>query len=109
MPLLDRLLETRVRVIDYERITNARGNRLVYFGLYAGWGGFGIFFVFLLLFSMRSQPIICTQSSDVPTDPLTIASETIHCTGRSEIAMLCFLVLFSVSGVLSLPLVMWLL
>ncbi|XP_064400611.1 alpha-aminoadipic semialdehyde synthase, mitochondrial-like [Halichondria panicea] len=36
MPLLDALLEKRVRLVDYERILDNRGVRMVAFGQYAG-------------------------------------------------------------------------
>lgn len=39
MEALDAVLSRRVRLIDYEPITNDRGQRLVYFGLFAGYAG----------------------------------------------------------------------
>lgn len=39
MPLLDAILEKRIRLVDYERIVNEEGMRLVAFGQYAGMAG----------------------------------------------------------------------
>ncbi|KAB7495264.1 Alpha-aminoadipic semialdehyde synthase, mitochondrial [Armadillidium nasatum] len=39
MPLLDAILEKNIRLIDYERMVDERGNRLVAFGKYAGAAG----------------------------------------------------------------------
>jgi saccharopine dehydrogenase (NAD+, L-lysine forming) len=39
MPMLRRFLEQRCTVIDYERITDDEGKRLVFFGRYAGMAG----------------------------------------------------------------------
>ncbi|EDW03707.1 alpha-aminoadipic semialdehyde synthase, mitochondrial [Drosophila grimshawi] len=39
MPLLDAILEKKIRLIDYERIIDERGARLVAFGKYAGVAG----------------------------------------------------------------------
>lgn len=39
MPLLDAILEKKIRLIDYERIIDERGTRLVAFGKYAGVAG----------------------------------------------------------------------
>ncbi|XP_015791129.1 alpha-aminoadipic semialdehyde synthase, mitochondrial [Tetranychus urticae] len=39
MPLLDIVLERNVRLIDYERMVDAKGNRVVAFGRYAGIAG----------------------------------------------------------------------
>ncbi|GAB1600841.1 alpha-aminoadipic semialdehyde synthase, mitochondrial-like isoform X2 [Argonauta hians] len=39
MPLLDALLEKNIRLIDYERILDSKGQRLVAFGKYAGVSG----------------------------------------------------------------------
>jgi len=39
MPMLRRLLELGCQLIDYERITDAAGRRLIYFGRYAGLAG----------------------------------------------------------------------
>eukprot|EP00762_Andalucia_godoyi_P001925 ANDGO_06073.mRNA.1 Alpha-aminoadipic semialdehyde synthase len=39
MPLLDTMLEKRIRMIDYEKITNPKNERLVRFGPYAGYAG----------------------------------------------------------------------
>ena len=39
MPLLDAVLEKRIRLVDYERIVNEEGIRLVAFGQYAGMAG----------------------------------------------------------------------
>eukprot|EP00026_Physarum_polycephalum_P001239 Phypoly_transcript_01240.p1 GENE.Phypoly_transcript_01240~~Phypoly_transcript_01240.p1 ORF type:complete len:912 (+),score=141.85 Phypoly_transcript_01240:31-2766(+) len=39
MPLLDEILEKKIRLIDYERITDSGGRRLVRFGRFAGYAG----------------------------------------------------------------------
>lgn len=39
MPLLDAILHKGIRLVDYERIVNERGQRLVAFGQYAGIAG----------------------------------------------------------------------
>ncbi len=39
MPMLRRLLELRCQLIDYERITDDAGRRLIFFGRYAGLAG----------------------------------------------------------------------
>eukprot|EP01103_Thecamoeba_quadrilineata_P005672 TRINITY_DN15441_c0_g1_i1.p1 TRINITY_DN15441_c0_g1~~TRINITY_DN15441_c0_g1_i1.p1 ORF type:complete len:923 (-),score=158.70 TRINITY_DN15441_c0_g1_i1:152-2920(-) len=39
MPLLDAILEKNIRLIDYERIVDADGHRLVKFGKFAGYAG----------------------------------------------------------------------
>ncbi len=39
MPMLRRLLETNCTLLDYERITNEQGQRLVFFGRFAGLAG----------------------------------------------------------------------
>lgn len=39
MPLLDAILEKRIRLIDYEKIVDESGQRLVAFGKYAGVAG----------------------------------------------------------------------
>lgn len=39
MPLLDAILDKRIRLIDYEKIVNDNGRRLVAFGQYAGIAG----------------------------------------------------------------------
>ena len=39
MPALDALLEKRARLIDYEKITDENGKRLVAFGKFAGIAG----------------------------------------------------------------------
>jgi saccharopine dehydrogenase (NAD+, L-lysine-forming) len=39
MALLARLLELRCTLIDYEKIANDRGQRLIFFGLHAGYAG----------------------------------------------------------------------
>lgn len=39
MPLLDAILEKNIRLIDYERIIDESGQRLVAFGKYAGVAG----------------------------------------------------------------------
>lgn len=39
MPMLRRMLELKCQLIDYERIIDARGNRLIAFGRYAGIAG----------------------------------------------------------------------
>lgn len=39
MPMLRRLLELRGTLLDYERVVNERGRRLIAFGTYAGYAG----------------------------------------------------------------------
>lgn len=39
MPLLDAILEKNIRLIDYERMIDEKGQRLVAFGKYAGVAG----------------------------------------------------------------------
>ncbi|MBS1890034.1 MAG: hypothetical protein JST59_01975 [Actinobacteria bacterium] len=39
MPMLDQLLERKVRLIDYEKIADEKGNRLIAFGVFAGIAG----------------------------------------------------------------------
>jgi alpha-aminoadipic semialdehyde synthase len=39
MPALDALLNKNIRLIDYERITDDKNNRLIAFGKYAGMAG----------------------------------------------------------------------
>ncbi|MHC4234628.1 MAG: bifunctional lysine ketoglutarate reductase /saccharopine dehydrogenase family protein [Planctomycetota bacterium] len=39
MPMLRRLMELRCQLVDYERIIDAQGQRLVFFGRYAGLAG----------------------------------------------------------------------
>ena len=39
MKMLDDILEKKIRLIDYEKITNEEGKRLVYFGKFAGNAG----------------------------------------------------------------------
>ena len=39
MPMLDSILEKKIRLIDYEKITDDNNNRLVAFGEYAGKSG----------------------------------------------------------------------
>ena len=39
MSLLDAILEKRIRLVDYEKIVNSEGLRLVAFGQYAGIAG----------------------------------------------------------------------
>jgi alpha-aminoadipic semialdehyde synthase len=39
MPLLDAILEKNIRLIDYEKLMDAKGQRLVAFGKYAGVAG----------------------------------------------------------------------
>lgn len=39
MPLLDAILEKNIRLIDYERIIDESGQRMVAFGKYAGVAG----------------------------------------------------------------------
>jgi alpha-aminoadipic semialdehyde synthase len=39
MPLLQRIIDSGSTLIDYERITDAKGRRLIYFGPYAGHAG----------------------------------------------------------------------
>lgn len=39
MPLLDVILEKNIRLLDYEKLTDANGQRVVAFGKYAGVAG----------------------------------------------------------------------
>lgn len=39
MPLLDAILEKNIRFLDYEKLTDANGQRVVAFGKYAGVAG----------------------------------------------------------------------
>lgn len=39
MPMLKKLLELKTTLIDYEKITNDRGKRLIFFGNFAGYAG----------------------------------------------------------------------
>ena len=39
MPMLDKLLENNIRLIDYEKIVDEKGNRLIAFGIFAGIAG----------------------------------------------------------------------
>ncbi len=39
MPLLQRMMEKKVNLIDYERITDEKGRRLIFFGRFAGLAG----------------------------------------------------------------------
>ncbi len=39
MPALDKILELNIRLIDYEKITDEKGSRLIAFGEYAGIAG----------------------------------------------------------------------
>jgi alpha-aminoadipic semialdehyde synthase len=39
MPALDALLQQNIRLIDYEKITDEKDNRLIAFGKYAGMAG----------------------------------------------------------------------
>jgi alpha-aminoadipic semialdehyde synthase len=39
MPTLDYILQNNIRLIDYEKITNENGTRLVAFGRFAGIAG----------------------------------------------------------------------
>jgi len=39
MPTLDHILANKIRLIDYEKITNEKGERLIAFGRYAGIAG----------------------------------------------------------------------
>ncbi len=39
MPTLDKILEQKIRLIDYEKITNQNNSRLIAFGKYAGIAG----------------------------------------------------------------------
>lgn len=39
MPMLDSIIEKNIRLIDYEKITDAKGTRLVRFGKFAGFAG----------------------------------------------------------------------
>ena len=39
MPTLDAILDKNIRLIDYEKITDEKNNRLIAFGRYAGIAG----------------------------------------------------------------------
>lgn len=39
MPALDKILHDNIRLIDYEKITDEKNNRLIAFGKYAGIAG----------------------------------------------------------------------
>lgn len=39
MPTLDHMLESKIRMLDYEKITNEDGSRCVAFGRFAGIAG----------------------------------------------------------------------
>lgn len=39
MPLLKRMMEKKINLIDYEKITNEKGQRLIFFGRFAGLAG----------------------------------------------------------------------
>jgi alpha-aminoadipic semialdehyde synthase len=39
MPALDTILKSNIRLIDYEKIADKTGNRLIAFGKYAGMAG----------------------------------------------------------------------
>ena len=39
MPMLARLLELGCTLIDYEKVTDEHGRRLIFFGRHAGWAG----------------------------------------------------------------------
>ena len=39
MPALDTILKSNIRLIDYEKIADKAGNRLIAFGKYAGMAG----------------------------------------------------------------------
>ena len=39
MPALDAILKNNIRLLDYEKITDEKGNRLIAFGKYAGIAG----------------------------------------------------------------------
>jgi len=39
MPALDAILQKNIRLIDYEKITDEKGQRLIAFGKYAGIAG----------------------------------------------------------------------
>lgn len=39
MPMLKRMLELGCTLIDYEKVTDERGRRLIFFGRHAGWAG----------------------------------------------------------------------
>lgn len=39
MPALDTILQQNIRLIDYEKITDEKNNRLIAFGKYAGIAG----------------------------------------------------------------------
>lgn len=39
MPALDTILSKNIRLVDYEKITDEKGNRLIAFGKYAGIAG----------------------------------------------------------------------
>jgi len=39
MPALDHIIKNNIRLIDYEKITDAKNNRLIAFGRFAGIAG----------------------------------------------------------------------
>lgn len=39
MPALDKIIKTKIRLIDYEKICDEKNNRLIAFGKYAGVAG----------------------------------------------------------------------
>jgi alpha-aminoadipic semialdehyde synthase len=39
MAMLDDLLQKKIRLIDYEKIADEKGNRLIAFGIFAGYAG----------------------------------------------------------------------
>ncbi|MBN1953423.1 MAG: hypothetical protein JW900_00095 [Anaerolineae bacterium] len=39
MPMLQRLLDRNCTLIDYEKVTDEKGRRLIFFGRHAGWAG----------------------------------------------------------------------
>jgi alpha-aminoadipic semialdehyde synthase len=39
MPALDKILSSNIRLIDYEKISDEKNNRLIAFGKYAGIAG----------------------------------------------------------------------
>ena len=66
MPMLDAILEKNIRLIDYEKIRDKSGARLVAFGWHAGFAGtidlLSFFGKFLLTKGLSSPFLnICTQ------------------------------------------------
>lgn len=39
MPMLKQILDLRISLLDYEKVTDAKGRRLIFFGRYAGYAG----------------------------------------------------------------------